>query len=197
MSRSTVATVDRRPRPRPIRVDLARDPARLLLWLGFRLAIAEVGIVVGIRAAAPIGPAVTVAGAAVLVYVVLLAIHVLSLKLEIEPGEIHVVSLLARRRYRIGDGAAARLPAEPGRAAFGTQLGSFGIELGTGRSASGEPVQVVRLAATGRMIVIPTAETPLAVAPSSERRLLRALAPTMETARARSRPQASGTRASR
>jgi hypothetical protein len=195
MPPSAVATADRR--PYPIRVDLARDPARLLLWLGFRLVIAEVGIVVGLRAPGAIGIAVTVAGAAVLGYVVLLAVHVLSLRLEIEPGEIHVVSLLVRRRYRLGGGAAARLQADPGRAAFGTQLGSFGIEIGPGRSPSNEPVHVIRLAPVPSMVLIPTAETPLAIAPSSERRLLRALAPASGEGLIGAEAQASGTRASR
>ena len=197
MPPSAVARVDPRPTPRPVRVDLARDPARLLLWLGFRLVVAEVGIVVGLRAPGAIGIAVSVAGAAVLGYVLLLAIHVLSSRLEVGMGEVHVVSLLVRRRYRLGDGAAMRMRAEPGRAAFGTQLGSFGIEIGPGRSASGEPVQVIRLAASSTMILIPTTGSPLAVAPLSERRLLRALAPAAEKVRTGSRSQESEARASR
>ena len=195
MPPSAVARGD--PRRYPIRVDLARDPARLLLWLGFRLVIAEVGIVVGLRAPGAIGIAVTVAGAAVLGYVVLLTVHVLSLKLEVRPGEIHVVSILVRRRYRLGHGPIARLQADPGRAAFGTQLGSFGIEIGPGRSPSGDPVQVIRLAAVPTIVLIPTAETPLAVAPSSERRLLRALRPAARDRLSSAQGQASGVRASR
>jgi hypothetical protein len=184
-------------RPYPIRVDLARDPARLLLWLGLRLAIAEVGIVVGLHAPGAVGIAVTVAGVAVLGYVVLLAAHVLSLRLEVRPGEIHAVSLLVRRRYRLGRGTVERLRADRGRAAFGTQLGSFGIEIGAGRSPADEPVQVIRLAAVSSMVLIPTAETPLAVAPSSERRLLRALEPAGRHGPVGARAQTSGARASR
>lgn len=159
----------------PKRVALARDPARLLLWLGFRLIVGEIGIVVGMRAPGAIGVAVTAAGVAVLVYVILLALHVLSLRLEVHPGEVHVASVLVRRRYRIVRGAVTRMQAPPGRAAFGTQLGGFGLEIGLGRAGPDESVDVVRLAPVPSMIMIPSQGHRLAVAPSSERRLLRAL----------------------
>lgn len=164
------------PRPRlPVRIAFARDPARLLLWLGFRLVVGEIGIVVGIRAPGAIGVAVTVAGVAVLLYVILLALHVLSLRLEVHPGEVRVASVLVRRRYRLVRGAVTRMDAPPGRAAFGTQLGGFGLEIGLGRAGSDEAVDVIRLAPVRSMIMIPSHGNRLAVAPSSERRLLRAL----------------------
>jgi hypothetical protein len=159
----------------PIRIALARDPARLLLWLGFRLVVGEIGIVVGIRAPGAIGVAVTVAGVLVLIYVILLAIHVLSLRLEVHPGEVRVVSVLVRRRYRLVRGAVTRMEAPKGRALFGTQLGGFGLEIGIGRAAPDESVDVIRLAPVPSMILIPSDGNRLAVAPSSERRLLRAL----------------------
>ena len=164
------------PRPRlPTRVALARDPARLLLWLGFRLVVGEIGIVVGIRAPGVIGVAVTVAGIAVLVYVTLLALHVLSLRLEVHPGEVRVSSVLVRRRYRLVRGAVTRMKAPAGHAVFGTQLGGFGLEIGLGRAGMDEFVDVIRLAPVPSMIMIPSHGNRLAVAPSSERRLLVAL----------------------
>ena len=164
------------PRPRlPVRIALARDPARLLLWLGFRLIVGEIGIVVGLRAPGAIGLAVTAAGIAVLLYVILLAVHVLSLRLEVHPGEVRVASVLVRRRYRLGRGPVKRITAPKGRALFGTQLGGLGLEIGVGRAATDESVDVIRLAPVGSMIMIPAQGNRLAVAPSSERRLLLAL----------------------
>jgi hypothetical protein len=164
------------PRPRlPARIGLARDPARLLLWLGFRLIVAEIGIVVGIRAPGAIGVAVTLAGVAVLLYVILLALHVLSLRLEVHPGEVRVSSVLVRRRYPLVRGRVTRLQSPKGRAAFGTQLGAFGLEIGLGRATPDESVDVIRLAPVQSMIMIPSHANRLAVAPSSEQRLLRAL----------------------
>lgn len=164
------------PRSRlPIRVAFARDPARLLLWLGFRLIVGEIGIVVGVRAPGAIGVAVTVAGVAVLLYVILLALHVLSLRLEVFPGEVRVASVVVRRRYRLVRGAVTRMETPAGRAIFGTQLGGFGLEIGLGRAGPDESVDVIRLAPVPSMIMIPSQGRRLAVAPSSERRLLRAL----------------------
>ena len=158
-----------------MRIEIARDPARLLLWLGFRLVVGEIGIVVGLRAPGAIGVAVTVAGVAVLLYVMLLALHVLSLRLDVHPGEVRVSSVLIRRRYRLVRGAVTRMQAPHGRAAFGTQLGGFGLEIGIGRAGTDESVDVIRLAPVRSMIMIPSDGNRLAVAPSSERRLLRAL----------------------
>ena len=160
---------------RPVRIGLARDPARLLLWLGFRLVVAEIGIVVGLRAPGAIGIAVTVAGVAVLLYVSLLALHVLSLRLEVHPGEVRVSSVLVHRRYPVVRGRVTRMKAPQGKAAFGTQLGGLGLEIGLGRGAPGESVDVIRLAPVASMIMIPSQGNRLAVAPSSEARLLRAL----------------------
>jgi hypothetical protein len=164
-----------RPIRLPLRVALARDPARLLLWLGVRLVIAEIGVVVGLQTPGAIGTTVTVAGLAVLGYVVLLALHVLSLRLEIRPGEARVTSMLVRRRYRLVDGEVTLVRTAPGRASFGTQLGGFGIEIGLGRAASDESVDVVRLAPVATMILIPSSHTRLVIAPSSRRILVRAL----------------------
>jgi hypothetical protein len=163
----------------PLRVTVARDPARIIAWLGIRLVIAEVGLVVGLQTPGAIGIAVTLAGVTVLGYVVLLTLHVLSLRLEIRPGEVRVVSLLVRRPYPIQPGPVTRMRVEPRKGIFGTQLGGFGIEIGLGRAptgdASGESVHVVRLAPVSTLIVIPSSPTRLAVVPSSEPKLLRAL----------------------
>ena len=147
----------------------------MLLWLGFRLVVGEIGIVVGIRAPGAIGVAVTAAGVAVVLYVTLLALHVLSLRLEVHPGEVRVSSVLVRRRYRLVRGTVTRMEAPPGRAMFGTQLGGLGLEVGLGRASPNESVDVIRLAPVRTMIMIPSDGNRLAVAPSSERRLLRAL----------------------
>jgi hypothetical protein len=163
-------------RPRfPIHVALARDPIRIIAWLGLRLVVAEVGLVVGMQTPGSIGLAITLAGVAVLGYVILLTLHVLSLRLEIHPGEVRVTSILVRRRYPVQAGAVTRLRVEPRKGILGTQLGGFGIEIGAGRTPAAESVDVVRLAPVASLILIPTRPARLAVVPSSERTLLRAL----------------------
>jgi hypothetical protein len=159
----------------PLRVGLARHPIRLIAWLGIRLVIAELGIVVGLQTPGAIGVAVTLAGVAVLGYVVLLTLHVLSLRLEVLPGEVRVASLIVRRRYPMQPGPVTRMTVEARRGIFGTQLGGFGVEIGLGRAHSDEAVDVVRLSPVSSLIVIPSRPHRLAVVPSSEATLLRAL----------------------
>ncbi len=164
-----------RPGPRfPIRVSAARDPARIVAWLLLRLAVAEIALVVGLRTPGTIGAAIVAAGGLVLAYVVLLAVHVLSLRLDIRPGEISVASVLVHRRYVMTDGPLTRLRVEQRRGVFGTQLGAFGIEIGSGESG-GREIDVVRLAPIAKTILIPTMPRGLAVVPASEAALTRAL----------------------
>lgn len=110
----------------------------------------------------------------VLAYVALLAIHVLSLRVEVVPGEIHVAALPIRRRYHLTDEPPTRLHPPPAQGWFRTQLGGFGIEIGLGRLREQEIV-VVRLAPRTDVVVIRCAEGRLAIAPSSDERLIRAV----------------------
>jgi hypothetical protein len=158
----------------PVRIGLARDPARILLWLGIRLVIAEVGLIVGLQTPGAIGMVVTAASLTVLAYVVLITVHALSLHVEIVGGDVHIVSLLVRRRYRLL-GGASRMATPRRRGAFGTRVGSYGIELGLGRVEGQTEVEVIRLSPEASVVLIPCREGRLAVAPSSESRLLRAL----------------------
>jgi len=151
-----------------------RDPTRIIFWLLVRLAVAEVALVIGLHTPGSIGIAVVVAATIVLVYVVLLAIHVLSLRLEIRPAEVRVASLLVRRRYELDPGPVRRLHVEPKRGVFGTQLGAFGVEIGAGHYDD-ELVDVVRLAPVATTLVLPTRPRRLAVVPSSASALFRAL----------------------
>jgi hypothetical protein len=159
----------------PIEIALARNPALLLAWLGLRLFIAEIALIVGLESTGTIRLTVLAVSAVVLVYALLLAVHALSLRLLIFPEEMEVSSYLLRRRYRLEPGDATRHEVSPKRGAFKSQLGNFGIELGRGRMPSGEPVDIVRLAPLPSAIVIQCASILLAVAPSSERALLTAL----------------------
>lgn len=158
----------------PIRVLPDRDPARIILWLVLRLAVAEIALVIGLRTAGTIGVALTVTGAVVFAYVILLALHVLTLRIEIRPREVRVASLVLRRRYALEGGSVARIRVEPKRGVFNTQLGGFGVEIGAGQ-ADGEPVDVVRLAPVATAMMLPTRPRRLAVVPSSESALRQAL----------------------
>lgn len=154
--------------PRPIQVALARAPVPLIAWLGMRLFVAEVALVVAVHTPGTIGRAVMVVAVIVLVYAVLLATHVLSLRLFLSPAAVEVRSLIWRRRYR-RVGPSRRYPIPPGRGAFGTTLGAMGIELGRGRMPSAEAVDVIRLAPLNLVVLVPCEGITLAISPSSER----------------------------
>lgn len=178
MSLTTAAERDpRAPQPRrhPIKVALARDPWRIIAWLGVRLAVGELAVIVGLATPGAIGFAVTVAGAVVLGYVTLLGLHVLSLRLEVTHDEIRVASALLARRYLLEEAPVARLSVPARKGVFHTQLGGFGIEIGHGRAPDGRTVDVVRLAPVASMLLVPASPRPVAVAPLAERSLLRAL----------------------
>ena len=159
----------------PLRVGLARDGIRLAAWLGVRGAIGVVGLIVGLQTPGMIGTAVTIVGTGVLLYVLGLAIHVITVRIELYPDELHVVSSLIRRRYRLARGAITRMQVGARRGSFGTQLGGFGVEVGLGRASGGEAVDVVRLAPRSSVIMVPCEGPRLAIAPSSEESLIDAL----------------------
>jgi hypothetical protein len=139
-----------------------------------RIAIGEVGLVVGLHTAGAIGTLVTIVSIVVLAYVALLALHVLSLRIKVYPGEIHAAAFPIRRRYHLTGEPAIRLHPAPRQGWFRTQLGGFGVEIGLGRVRE-EELTVIRLAPKTDVILVPCRETRLAIAPSSEERLLRAL----------------------
>ena len=157
-------------------IRLARAPVPILVWLGMRVFIGEVAVIVGLNPPGSIGPAVLVVGALVLLYGATLAIHVLTLRLIVLPGRVVVRSALFRRRYELVSPGAQRHPTPVGHGAFGTVLGTLGIELGRGHTESGRALEVIRLAATDSIVLIPCRNATLAVVPSSERALLSAIA---------------------
>lgn len=122
------------------------------------------------------GLAITVASVAVLVYVVLLATYVLSLRVELRPGEIWLVAGPMRRRFQLIDAPMTRLHVTARRGQFGTTLGGFGIELGASVDDQGRPIEVVRLAPDPTIVIVPCQRVRLAIVPSSEKRLVTAVA---------------------
>ncbi len=117
----------------------------------------------------------SISGAAVCAYVMLLAAHVITARVEILPDEIHVTSLLWKRQYRLARGAVTRLHVPRRFGFFAAQLSGFGIELGEGRTEDGEPVDVVRLSPAGTLILVPTVGRRVALKVVDEDRLVGAL----------------------
>jgi len=116
----------------PIEITLARDPASLLAWLGIRLFTAEIALIVGLQSTGTVRLLILVAGAVVLGYAALLALHALSLRLLIFPEEVRLASLVLRRTYRLGPGGAMRRNVPPGGVRSKASSGTSGLSLDAG-----------------------------------------------------------------
>ncbi|MGH2462298.1 MAG: hypothetical protein ACRDFZ_01570 [Candidatus Limnocylindria bacterium] len=170
------------------RVPLARSPGRLLA-LPVVLVLLGAGAV-GLAALVVDGApeiALAIAGAAVAAIGLWLAVRVVSIRLMVEPGALHLRGLGVDRRYQLARGSLARVPtAGPRKLNLGLRLGSLGWAVGRATLPSGERVHVIRLGATPSVILVPTEEGRLALAVASEETFVDVL---VEAARPRPRAQ--------
>jgi hypothetical protein len=174
------------------RIRLARSPVRLLL-VPLLLLAAGVGLV----AAAVLSPLVApqpawiaaVAGGAVLGLTgLILAIRLLTLRLEVEEAAVRTSWLGGARLYPLVPGPVTRVRLRGAHASsLRSRTGWLGWTIGRAMLRGEEPVQVVRLAPTSTAILVPTEDGRLAIAASSEADLIEALS---RAARARQRLEA-------
>ena len=174
------------------RVELARDPRRMLaapaLLVLLGAATAALGVVLG--GAVLVG--VVAAGGAVIAIGLWLAIRILSLRLVVEPDYLHLKGVGTDRRYHLVRGDMNRLAtAGPRKVNLRVRLGSLGWAVGRTALAAGESVEVIRLAATPTVILVPTERGRVAVAVASEADFVDALRAAAHT-RAERRISAAG-----
>ncbi|MDH4334109.1 MAG: hypothetical protein OEW24_02440 [Chloroflexota bacterium] len=158
------------------RLRLARSPVRVLaapLVFALAGAAASAGgwMLGGIG-----GAGLAIAGALVVGSAIFLALFVFSVSVAIEPGTVHLRWLTGERRYALVRGSLTRITVQgPDRATVRARFGAFGWSLGRAVLRGQEHIDVVRLAATPTMIVIPTDLGRLAIAAASETELIEAL----------------------
>lgn len=174
------------------RVALARDPRRML-------AAPALLVLLGASSAA-LGPIVggamlfglVAVGGAVIAIGLWLAIRILSLRLVVEPDYLHLKGVGTDRRYHLVRGDISRLAtAGPRKVNLRVRLGSLGWAVGRTALAAGESVEVIRLAATPSVILVPTDRGRVAVAVASESDFVDALRAAAHT-RAERRISAAG-----
>jgi hypothetical protein len=154
----------------------------LLVLLG--AATAALGAIVG---GAPLVGLVA-AGGAVIAVGLWLAIRILSLRLVVEPDYLHLRGVGTDRRYHLVRGDMNRLAtAGPRKVNLRVRLGSLGWAVGRAALAAGESVEVIRLAATPTVILVPTERGRVALAVASEADFVEAL---RDAARTRAERQA-------
>jgi hypothetical protein len=167
--------------PEPLaRLSLARDRRTqyvlpgLLILVGASLVI--LAVVAGITAAIPVAPAVLlgVAGIGVQAAGFGLGVRIRSLRLAVEPDYLHLTGIRVDRRYHLAPGNLARVAS--GAVTRPRRPGSLGRAVGRASlRTTGESVELIQLANTPSVILVPTERGRLALAPAAEEELLEAL----------------------
>jgi hypothetical protein len=154
-------------------IRLARAPLRLLV---VPLAIGLVGAgaaAAGVLIGGPIGISVLTVGVIVLALAVYLAAVVLSIRVEVEAGSLLLRWLGGRRRYALARGAVTRVTVR-GSTAAPLRRGFTALAWGIGAAMlrGEERIELVRLAPTSTMILVPTDHGRLAIAAAADEELL-------------------------
>jgi hypothetical protein len=174
-------------------IPLARAPLRLLLAPLILVLTAAVAAAGGILVAGAVGVALIGAGGVVAALGLYLAVMLLSIRLDVEVATLRVRWLGGGRRYMLSRGAVTRvLLRGEGAARLRPRFGAMGWAFGRASLRDEERIEVIRLARTGSVILVPTDRGRLAIAPASESQLIDAL---MAAARVQQRLDEVATRA--
>jgi hypothetical protein len=158
------------------RIRLARAPLRLLLPSLILLATAATAAGAGIVLGSLVGLGLVVAAAVLAVLSLLLAAIVLSVRLDVEVATLRLRWLGGQRRYALARGPVTRvLLRGDGAARLRLRFGALGWALGPAILRDSERIDLVRLAPTASIILVPTDQGRLGVAASSEAELIAAL----------------------
>jgi hypothetical protein len=157
------------------RVALRRSPARLAMAVLVRGAIGAIGLWTGIGFGGSIGTALMATSAVVLAYAVLLALVLGTVRVEIEPDELIVTTMLGGRRYQLAPGELRRLHVPRHRSPLAVQVGFLGAMLGRANLGGEDLAGVVALAPVESLILVPTVEGRVGIAPRFEQELIEAL----------------------
>jgi hypothetical protein len=158
-------------------VPLARSGRRLAVVPASLLAAGAVAVVAGLVRGDGWGLALVAAGALVAALSVALWLILLSVRLEVEVATLHVRRFGGERRYTLVRGPVTRVPLRgPEAARLRPSFGALGWGLGRARLRGDETIELVRMAPTDTMILVPTDRGRVGIAPASEQQLLNALA---------------------
>jgi hypothetical protein len=164
-------------RPPPLaRIHLDRSLPRLLgAPLLIVLAGAGAAVVGGIGGGTS-GLIVLVVGGIGILAGLIAALALLSVRLDIEEALIRLHWIGGERRYPLARGAVTRVTVRGPRASrLRPRFGVLGWAVGSARLRGEETIDIVRLAPTRTVILVPTEHRRLAIAPRSEAELLEVL----------------------
>ena len=157
-------------------IPLARAPVRLLFGPLVLLAAGIVAAVAGAVVGGLAGVGLVAAGVVVDALAVYLAMVLFSLRLDVEVAMLRLSWIGGERRYALSRGAVTRVPLRgSGAASLRPRFGAIGWAMGPALLRRSEPIELVRLARSESVILVPTDRGRLAIAPASEQQLLTAL----------------------
>ncbi len=158
------------------RIRLARAPLRLLLPSVILLVTAAIAGAAGVVVGSAVGIGLLVAAIVLGALSLVLAGIVLSVRLDVEVATLRLRWLGGERRYALARGPVTRvLLRGEGAARLRLRFGALGWALGPALLRDAERIDLVRLAPTASIILIPTDQGRLGVAASSEGELIAAL----------------------
>lgn len=158
-------------------VPLARSGRRLAVVPVIFLAAGAVAVGAGLLRTEPWGLALVAAGALVALLGLVLWLVLLSIRLEVEVATLRVRRLGGERRYTLVRGPVTRVPLRgPEAARLRPSLAALAWGVGRARLRGDETIELVRMAPSDTMILVPTDHGRVGIAPASEQQLLNALA---------------------
>lgn len=158
------------------RLRLARSPIRLLAAPFVFTSAGAAAVAGGWMLGGIGGVGLAAAGSLAVASALFLGLFVFSVSVAIEPGMVHLRWLTGERRYALVRGSLTRVTVRGADSVtLRARFGALGWSLGRALLRGQEQIDVVQLAATATMIVIPTDLGRLAIAAASETELIEAL----------------------
>jgi hypothetical protein len=157
-------------------IPLARSIGRILASPALLLIAGVVSVGGGANVGGLVGIGLVAAGLVVAALSMYLAAMLLTVRLDVEVATLRLRWLGGERRYTLVRGPVTRVALAGDEAArLRPRFGALGWAVGRARLRRDEEIDIVRLAPTGSMILVPTDRGRLGIAPASEEQLLSAL----------------------
>ena len=158
-------------------IPLARSIGRMLAVPALLLIAGVVAVAGGANVGGLVGIGLVAAGLVVAGLSLYLAVMLLTVRLDVQVATLRLRWLGGERRYTLVRGPVTRVALAGDEAArLRPRFGAFGWAVGRAKLRGDEVIDIVRLAPTASMILVPTDRGRLGIAPTSEEHLLSALA---------------------
>ncbi len=158
------------------RVPLARSARRLLAAPLIAILLGAVAAAVALVLGGWAGAGLGLAGIATVVLAAWLAVILVTLRLDVEVAAIRLHWLGGARRFTLVRGPVTRVALQgPSAVSLRVRFGAFGWTFGRARLRGEERIEIIRLAPSETLILVPTEGIRLAIVPRSEVELIAAL----------------------